>query len=106
MTHRTVNPISLWGFAAVVVVCAQPVIGDVREFDTPNRDQWFANVTNIKTADFAEFRQFTVITDQYADLGVIFSNGINWVHTTTTAATGILTLLPCLPSLTSRPMSS
>ncbi len=80
MTHRTFNPTPLRGFAGVLVLCAQPAIGDVREFDDPNRDQWFANVTNIKTADFTGFAPGTFITDQYADLGVIFTDGNDAIH--------------------------
>ncbi len=82
MTHRTFNPTPLWGFVGVVVLCAQPVIADVREFDDPNRDQWFANVTDIKTADFTGFAPGTFITDQYADLGVIFTDGNDAIHET------------------------
>ena len=50
-----------------------PAHGDVTEFT--DKDEWIAAVGPFTTIDFTGFPDGTLITDQYADLGVIFTGG-------------------------------
>ena len=65
--------------AAALVVLAAAATGsaDVLEFE--DKDQWIAAAGPFSTADFTGFPHATVITDQYADLGVIFTDGNDFV---------------------------
>ena len=47
--------------------------GFVEEFT--NKDEWIAAVGPFTTIDFTGFPQGTFITDQYADLGILFTDG-------------------------------
>ncbi|MCZ6735484.1 MAG: hypothetical protein O7C65_06815 [Planctomycetota bacterium] len=47
--------------------------GFVEEFT--NKDEWIAAVGRFTTIDFTGFPQGTFITDQYADLGILFTDG-------------------------------
>ena len=40
-----------------------------------DRDAWFAAVGEFTTIDFVGFEPGTIITDQYADFGVLFTDG-------------------------------
>jgi len=56
--------------------------GELQEFFTDDRADWFDQTSAmgpITTLDFTGFPQFTVITDQYADLGVVFPEGNEFV---------------------------
>ncbi len=56
---------------ALLVV--SPAHGGVAEFI--DKDEWIAAVGPFTTIDFTGFPKGTPITDQYADLGVIFTGG-------------------------------
>ena len=47
--------------------------GFVEEFT--NKDEWIAAVGRFTTIDFTGFPDGTFITDQYADLGILFTDG-------------------------------
>ncbi len=51
----------------------QALGGFVEEFT--NKDEWIAAVGDFLTADFTGFPAGTFITDQYADLGILFTDG-------------------------------
>ncbi len=47
--------------------------GGVQEFT--DKDEWIDAVGEFTTIDFTGFPEFTIITDQYQDLGVTFTDG-------------------------------
>ncbi|MHC4414649.1 MAG: PEP-CTERM sorting domain-containing protein [Planctomycetota bacterium] len=57
--------------AACLTVSA--VHADVTEFT--DKDEWIAAVGEFTTIGFTGFEPATIITDQYADLGVLFTDG-------------------------------
>ena len=63
--------------AAACVFCAiplaLPVSAGVIEFT--DKDEWIDAVGQFTTIDFTGFPEGTFITDQYADLGVLFTDG-------------------------------
>ena len=60
-------------YAIVAVLSATTARADVIEFT--DKDEWFAAVGVVTTIDFTGFPDVTVVTDQYADLGVHFTDG-------------------------------
>jgi hypothetical protein len=62
------------GLALVAVTCAR---ADVIEFT--DRDEWIAAAGSFTTIDFTGFPHGTPITDQYADLGVMFTGGLEHI---------------------------
>lgn len=64
----------LVGLASVIISSTvQSANGDVMLFS--DRDQWQAAVGSSATVDFTGFPSGMIITDQYADLGVTFTDG-------------------------------
>ncbi|MHC4406648.1 MAG: hypothetical protein ACYTG0_44055 [Planctomycetota bacterium] len=63
------------GFAAVAFTCLAvgTARADVIEFT--DKDEWIAAVGPFDTVDFTGFPDGTFITDQYAHLGVLFTDG-------------------------------
>ncbi len=63
------------GHAVAALTCASvlPAHAGVAEFT--DRAEWEAAVGVFTTIDFTGWPEFTVITDQYQDLGVLFSDG-------------------------------
>jgi len=62
--------------ALLTVLHAHDANADVVEYNTEDRDQWFADVggpENVSTVDFTGFDDFTPVDDQWAHLGVHFS---------------------------------
>ncbi|MCH8150792.1 MAG: hypothetical protein IH830_00280 [Planctomycetes bacterium] len=62
--------------AAAIMACpgnGQALGGFVEEFT--DKDEWIAAVGRFTTIDFTGFPDGTPITDQYADLGVLFVGG-------------------------------
>ncbi|MHC4413644.1 MAG: hypothetical protein ACYS0G_00015 [Planctomycetota bacterium] len=59
----------------VLATCltVSPVHGGVVEFI--DKDEWIAAVGPFTTIDFTGFDPVMIITDQYADLGVLFTDG-------------------------------
>jgi hypothetical protein len=57
----------------VACVLAGSSHGEVIEFGEP--EEWIAAVGPFTTIDFTGFVSGTVLTDQYADLGVLFTDG-------------------------------
>ena len=55
------------------LLTVNPAHSDVTEFI--DKDEWIAAVGPFTTIDFTGFPHSTPITDQYADLGVIFTGG-------------------------------
>jgi hypothetical protein len=60
-----------------------PCLGAVTEFDDPA--QWQAAVDQFTTINFDEFGQIGFVTDEYADLGIIFPDGNDGIDTTPNA---------------------
>ena len=56
-------------------VCSggRAALGGFIEFT--DKDEWIAAVGDFTTIDFTGFAQGTFITDQYADLGILFTDG-------------------------------
>ena len=52
--------------------------GDVLEFT--DKDAWINAVGDFTTVDFTGFPEGTFITDQYADLGILFTDGNDSIH--------------------------
>ncbi len=52
--------------------------GFVEEFT--DKDSWIAAVGDFTTIDFTGFPDGTFITDQYADLGILFTDGDETIH--------------------------
>ena len=52
--------------------------GDVLEI--VDKDDWIVAVGPSTTVDFSSYPEFTVITDQYADLGVVFADGDDTIY--------------------------
>ena len=50
--------------------------------DFTDKDEWIAAVGDFTTIDFTGFPLGTFITDQYADLGIIFTDGNDSIHQT------------------------
>ncbi len=63
------------GHAVAALTCASvlPAHAGVTEFT--DRAEWEAAVGAFSTIDFTQFPQGTIITDQYQDLGVLFTDG-------------------------------
>ena len=59
--------------AGIGVLMAVPARAGVIEFT--DKDEWIAAVGPFTTIDFTDYPAGTVITDQYADLGVLFTDG-------------------------------
>jgi hypothetical protein len=62
-----------WTLLGVVLVTGNSVHGEVFEFT--NRDEWFAAVGLTTTIDFTGYPDGTIITSQYTDSGVVFTDG-------------------------------
>ncbi len=67
--------VSLATLGAVVLglSAAGSATAGVLEFE--DKDDWLASIGPLVTVDFSGFKPGTVITDQYADLGVLFVDG-------------------------------
>ncbi len=61
--------------AAVLLTQVAPVAAGVVEFD--DKQAWFGAVGSVTTIDFTGFPGGTYVTDQYADLGVLFTDGFD-----------------------------
>ena len=73
MRPRTGKTIGLFATALVVSLSLGSAYGGVMEFT--DKDAWIAAVGQFTTIDFTGFPQGTFITNQYADLGVLFTDG-------------------------------
>jgi hypothetical protein len=62
---------------AIVVSFAAPVRAEIIEFR--HKAEWEGDVGEFTTIDFTGFDQLTIITDQYADLGILFTDGSDWI---------------------------
>ncbi len=67
-------------FVASAILVASPVYAGVQEFT--DKDEWIDAVGEFTTIDFTGFPDGTFITDQYADLGVLFTDGNDTIHNT------------------------
>ena len=59
------------------LLTVSPAHGGVAEF--PDKDEWIAAVGHFTTIDFTGFPDGTPITDQYADVGVHFVDGTDFI---------------------------
>ena len=73
MRPQTANVIVLVATALITSAAVTPARGGVVEFT--DKDAWIAAVGQFTTVDFTGFAQGTFITNQYADLGVLFTDG-------------------------------
>ena len=60
-------------FVSCAIPLALPVSAGVMEFT--DKDEWIAAVGAFTTIGFTEFPSGTFVTDQYADLGILFTDG-------------------------------
>jgi hypothetical protein len=63
----------LCSVALILVLLSAPARAGVQEFT--DKDEWIDAVGEFTTIDFTGFPEGTFITDQYADLGVLFTDG-------------------------------
>ena len=72
------------GLIAAAIVAwpgnGQALGGFVEEFT--DKDEWISAVGDFTTIDFTGFPGGTFITDQYADLGIVFTDGNDSIHFT------------------------
>ena len=66
--------------ALTLMLLSAPASADVIEFT--DKDEWIDAVGEFTTIDFTGFPEGTWITDQYADLGILFTDGDDWIHHT------------------------
>ena len=66
------------GMAIGLAFLASLTFAEVIEFR--DKDEWIAAVGDYTTIDFTGFAEGTYITDQYADLGILFTDGDDWIH--------------------------
>jgi hypothetical protein len=67
-----------WPMAALGLVLVGTADGEVIEFT--DKDEWTASVGAFVTADFTGFPNGTFITDQYAEVGAVFTDGNDSIH--------------------------
>ncbi len=77
MRPRTGKTIGLFATAFLTSLSVGSAYGDVTVFS--NKDAWIAAVGPFATADFTGFPDGTRITNQYADLGVLFTDPTDFV---------------------------
>ena len=63
----------IYALALTFMLLSTPAYAGVQEFT--DKDEWIAAVGDFTTIDFTGFPEGTFITDQYADLGVLFTDG-------------------------------
>ncbi|MCH8153145.1 MAG: hypothetical protein IH830_12340 [Planctomycetes bacterium] len=63
------------GFAVAAVLLAPAGPTQAGVIELIDREEWFSLVGPVITLDFTGFAPGTFITDQYADLGVLFTDG-------------------------------
>ena len=63
----------LLSMALTLLLLSASAHGGVQEFT--DKDEWIAAVGEFTTIDFTGFDVGTFITDQYADLGILFTDG-------------------------------
>ncbi len=61
-----------------LMLVSAPASADVLEFT--DKDEWIKAVGEFTTIDFTGFPEGTFITDQYADLGVLFTDGYDIIQ--------------------------
>jgi hypothetical protein len=57
---------------------APATFAEVIEFR--DKDEWIIAVGDYTTIDFTGFGEYTIITDQYRDLGIVFTTGYDWIN--------------------------
>ena len=69
-------------YAAALILAstaASTAVAGVIEFFDEDREEWFVAVVEVTTIGFADFPNATFITNQYEDLGVLFTGGDDFV---------------------------
>jgi MYXO-CTERM domain-containing protein len=69
--------IKMFYYIPIVAGLSTSVQAEVTSFE--DRDEWEVVVGEFTTIDFTGFDQLTIITDQYADLGILFTDGSDWI---------------------------
>ncbi len=70
------------GFAVAAVLLAPAGATQAGVIELVDREEWFSLVGPVTTVDFTGFAPGTFITDQYADLGILFTDGNDSIHFT------------------------
>ena len=70
----------IYSIGLTVMLLSAPTSADVQEFT--DKDEWIDAVGAFTTIDFTGFPAGTWITDQYADFGILFTDGDDWIHNT------------------------
>ncbi len=68
------------GFAVAAVLLAPAGPTQAGVIELTDREEWFSLVGPVITVDFTGFAPGTFITDQYADLGILFTDGNDFIH--------------------------
>jgi hypothetical protein len=75
--NRTQRKHQIGGALVILMVLAAPLRAEVIEFR--DKDEWIAAVGDYTTIDFTGFDEGTKITDQCADLGILFTDGYDFI---------------------------
>ena len=68
------------GHAVAALICASALPAHAGVIEFTDRAEWEAAVGQFSTIDFTGFPKGTTITDQYADLGVFFADGNDFIR--------------------------
>ncbi len=68
----------LYSVALTLMLLSAPAQAGVQEFT--DKDEWIDAVGKFTTIDFTGFPEGTFITDQYADVGVLFTDGNDTIN--------------------------
>ena len=72
-SRKTRLNVTVFGAMFSVLLLSAPAHAGVQEFT--DKDEWINAVGEFTTVDFTGFDVATFITDQYADLGILFTDG-------------------------------
>ena len=78
--RKMIKAAKIRSFAVLIAVLGLSGIAaqaDVIEFT--DKDEWFTAVGEVTTIEFTGFPNGTLITDQYEDLGVLFTGGADFI---------------------------
>jgi hypothetical protein len=70
--------LKIFALTVVLGLVSDASVGDIIEFE--DKDEWEAAAGPLTTIDFTGFESGTIITTQYIDLGVLFTDGDDTIH--------------------------
>jgi len=72
------SSLDMFALTIVLSLASGASLGDITEFE--DKDEWEASAGAFTTIDFTGLDSGTVITTQYIDLGVVFTDGDDAIH--------------------------